>query len=314
MKIFVTGGGGFLGHELIKKLKVDGHCVESPTSKQCNLLEGESLKAYSAVKYDLIFHLAAWTQAGDFCLRHPGEQWINNQLINTNVISWWRAEQAKAKFICMGTSCAYPIGMDLRECNYMTGEPIDSLYTYAMTKRMLYQGVRSMGKQFQMKWLCAVPSTLYGPGYHTDGRQMHFIFDLIRKILRGKYLGEQVSLWGSGHQRRELVHVRDFVRVLLALVGNTENQLLNVGAGCDYSIREFAEQICGLIGFDPEKIHYDTTKYVGAESKILLIDEIKKLMPDYSEKMISLEEGLKETIYWFRSEKAYLHSNEQELS
>lgn len=311
MKIFVTGGGGFLGNELVKQLKIEGHDVVSPTSKQCNLLDAESLKPYSDVKYNRIYHLAAWTQAGDFCLRHPGEQWINNQLINTNAINWWRNEQSEAKFICMGTSCAYSTDIELRESNYMTGEPIDSLYTYAMTKRMLYQGVRAMQKQFQMKWLCAVPSTLYGSGYHTDGRQMHFIFDLIRKILRGKYLGEQVVLWGNGHQRRELVHVRSFVEVLMALADNTENQLLNIGAGIDYSIREFAEQICRLVEFDSEKIYYDTTKYVGAESKVLSIVEIKKIIPDYSARMISLEEGLRETVDWFMSEKAYLHASER---
>ena len=72
----------------------------------------------------------------------------------------------------------------------MQGEPVKSLYTYAMTKRMLLQGVRALHQQYQLQWLCVVPSTLYGPGYHTDGRQMHFIFDLIRKILRGKYLGK----------------------------------------------------------------------------------------------------------------------------
>ena len=306
MKIFVTGGGGFLGNEVVRKLNADGHEVINPSSKQCNLLDINSLKAYSKVKYDRIFHLAAWTQAGDFCLRHSGEQWIHNQLINTNIVNWWRTEQADAKFICMGTSCAYPVGMELRENNYMNGEPIDSLYTYAMTKRMLYQGIRAMGNQFQMKWLCTVPSTLYGPGYHTDGRQMHFIFDLIRKILRGKYLGEQVTLWGTGYQRRELVHVRSFVQSLAILADNVENKLINIGAGSDYSIREFADHICRLVEFEPNKISYDTTKYVGAESKILSIEEVKKFIPNYSAELISLEDGLKETIDWFISEKAYL--------
>jgi len=310
MKIFVTGGAGFLGQELVRNLVAGGHDVDHPTSSQCNLLQGEALTTYSKVKYDRIFHLAAWTQAGDFCLRHPGEQWVYNQLINTNLIGWWRTEQPEAKLICMGTSCAYPVNMELREANYMTGEPIESLYTYAMTKRMLYQGVRAMERQYQMKWLCAVPSTLYGPGYHTDGRQMHFIFDLIRKILRGKYLGEQVTLWGNGHQRRELVHVRSFVRVLLDLADNVENQLLNIGAGEDHSIREFAGHICRLVYFDPDQIRYDTTKYVGAESKILSIGKIRELVPDYEAKLISLEAGLKETIDWFLAEKAFLELNE----
>lgn len=97
----------------------------------------------------------------------------------------------------MGTSCAYAPDSDLVEDNYMGGEPIDSLYTYAMTKRMLYQGARALNRQFGLRYFCAVPSTLFGIGYNTDGRQMHFIFDLIRKIIRGKEFGGPVILWGG---------------------------------------------------------------------------------------------------------------------
>jgi GDP-L-fucose synthase len=311
MNIFVTGGGGFLGKELISKLLDNGHQVIYPSSRECNLLDCNALNDYSDVKYDRIYHLAAWTQAGDFCLTHPGEQWINNQLINTNVLNWWSSQQPQAKLVFMGTSCAYPIDKELHEDNYMSGEPIDSLYTYAMTKRMLYQGARAMEKQFNLKWLCAAPSTLYGPSYHLDGRQMHFIFDLIRKFLRGKFLGEPVVLWGNGHQRRELVHVRSFVQLLLSLSDNVDNKLLNIGAGEDYSIRDFAQKICEIIGFDHDSVEYDTSRYVGAESKVLSISEINKYVPDYKDQLISLEDGLRETIDWFVAEKAYLNTSER---
>jgi len=105
--------------------------------------------------------------------------------------------------------------------------------------------------------------------------------------------------------------VRSFVRVLLGLADNVENQLLNIGAGEDHSIREFAGHICRLVDFDPDKIRYDTTKYVGAESKILSIGKIRELVPDYEAKLISLEAGLKETIDWFLAEKAFLGLNER---
>jgi GDP-L-fucose synthase len=313
MKVFVTGGGGFLGKELVSSLIAMGHHVDFPTSKTCNLLDNNALNNYSNSKYNQIFHLAAWTQAGDFCLFHPGEQWINNQLINTNIINWWRTKQREAKLIFMGTSCAYDAGIELREENYMLGEPIQSLYTYAMTKRMLYQGARAMQSQFQMKWLCAVPSTLYGPSYHLDGRQMHFIFDLIRKILRGKYLSEAVILWGDCYQRRELVHVKSFVKVLLALSDTINNKLINIGAGTDYSIREFVQIICELVGYDEDLISYDISRYVGAKSKILSIDQVEKYIDGYRSQMIPLRKGLAETIDWFISEKAYLTIAEKSL-
>src|SRR5437762_1568601 len=82
-----------------------------------------------------------------------------------------------------------------------------------------------------------VPSTLYGPGYHTDGRQMHFIFDLIRKILQARGGGAQPVLWGDGHQRRELVYIDDFVKAAVDLAGTVENTLINIGAGEESSIR-----------------------------------------------------------------------------
>merc|ERR1712070_293364 len=99
------------------------------------------------------------------------------------------------------------------EENYLTGTPISSLFTYAMTKRMLYAGLLALNKQYSLNYLCLVPSTLYGAGYHTDGRQMHFIFDLIRKIIRGKLYNEPVILWGDGTQSRELVFVEDFAKI-----------------------------------------------------------------------------------------------------
>lgn len=302
MRIFITGAGGFLGTHLRHALK--GHQLAHPSSREADLTRQGSLTTWARDKYDVVYHLAAWTQAGDFCLRHPGEQWIINQQLNTHVLQWWAEHQPQAKLVFMGTSCAYAPGADLEEDKYMDGEPIDSLYTYAMTKRMLLQGARALNKQYGLKYLCVVPSTLYGPGYHTDGRQMHFIFDLIRKIIRGKELGERVVLWGDGHQKREVVLVDDFVRAMLALVGRVDNDLVNIGAGEEYSIRTFAGQICSLVGYEPTRIEYDTSRYVGATSKCLSIAKLRKLLPDY--RPTGLQEGLKATIRWFYESKAYL--------
>lgn len=297
MKIFVTGASGFLGNHLINHLKAAGHEVTGVGSKQCDLTQASSLDRYNTERWDQIYHLAAWTQAGDFCLKHPGEQWIMNQQINTNVLSWWSGKQPQAKMIAIGTSCCYEPGKPHREENFLIGEPIESLYTYAMTKRMLLIGLQSLAKQFNLKYLYVIPSTLYGSGYHLDGRQMHFIFDLLRKIVDYKRKGTPVVLWGDGHQKRELIDVECFIRTMHELSLKIENDLFNIGGGSEYSIRHFAESLAKIVGVDPAAISYDTSKYVGATSKFLDVEKVKKTLPHF--KPLDLETGLRQIADWY---------------
>jgi GDP-L-fucose synthase len=304
MKILITGATGFLGANLCSHLESQGHELVQLNSKNCDLTQHDSLQQFNNQTYDQIYHLAAWTQAGDFCLYHPGEQWIINQKMNTNVLDWWQKYQPQAKLISMGTSCAYAPDLPLVEENYLTGMPIDSLFTYAMTKRMLYAGQLALQKQYGLKYLCLVPSTLYGAGYHTDGRQMHFIFDLIRKIIRGKLYNEQVILWGDGYQSRELVFVEDFVDIAIKLATDVDNQLINIGAGEEYTIRNFAKLICEQVGYDFNNIQFDTGRYVGAQSKCLDIGKLQQYIPNLS--LTSLEAGLTKTIEWFWTQKEKL--------
>ncbi len=297
MNIFVTGGTGFLGEALTTRLRDDGHAVVAIGSKDADLLRDDSLEQFASETFDRIWHLAAWTQAGDFCLRHPGEQWINNQRINTTVLDFWRKHQSQARLIAMGTSCAYAPAYDLVEENYLEGNPIDSLYTYAMTKRMLYVGLQSFAQQFGLVSTCLVPSTLYGPGYHTDGRQMHFIFDLIRKILGAARGGATPILWGDGYQRRELIYLDDFVDAAVELATRDGNDLVNVGSGEEHTIREFASVICDEVGYDLGRVQWDITKYVGAKSKVLNVTKLECLLP--GRKKTPLADGLARTIEWF---------------
>jgi len=304
MRVLITGASGFLGKALCRELTARGDDITPLSSKDGDLTRADSLDRFGEQSYDQIYHLAAWTQAGDFCLHHAGEQWIINQQINTNVLAWRQKSQPKAKLICMGTSCAYAPECELKEENSSSGTPIESLFTYAHTKRMLYVGLLALNKQFGLNYLCLVPSTLYGPGYHTDGRQMHFIFDLIRKIIRGKLRGEPVLLWGDGYQSRELVFVDDFVRVALDLASTRNNDLINIGAGEEFTIRHFAKLICEKVGYPFASIQFDAQRYVGARSKCLNIDKLRQISPKLN--LTPLKTGLEKTIEWMLKEETKL--------
>lgn len=301
MNILVTGGTGFLGTALSRRLRESGFAVTSLGSRDADLTRADALDCFAG-PFDQIYHLAAWTQAGDFCLYHPGEQWLRNQQINTNVLAWWQARQPRAKLIAMGTSCAYPCDRPLSEENYLEGLPTESLFAYAMTKRMLYAGLLALNKQYGLKYLCLVPSTLYGPGYHTDGRQMHFVFDLIRKIMLGKMYDAPVVLWGDGLQKRELVYLDDFTAAACRLAETVDNAIINLGAGEEHTIRRFAESICQIVGYPFEKVRFDAARYVGATSKCLRIDILRGYIPEAFP--TALADGLARTVAWFRENAA----------
>lgn len=303
MNILITGSSGFMGKALSKRLAAQGDQLVLLNSKSADLTKDAALLKYNDKQYDIIYHLAAWTQAGDFCLHHQGEQWIINQQINVNTLAWWQKYQPQAKMIAFGTSVSYATEGNLAEGNYMLGVPNDKFYSYAMSKRMLYSGLISLNRQFGMNYLYLIPSTLYGPGYHTDGRQMHFIFDLIRKIIRGKEYGEKVELWGDGYQRREIVYIDDFINILLELSSKVHNDLVNIGAGEDYNIREFASAICKIVGYDFSLISFNTEKYVGAKSKFLNVQKLKSILPNLQ--MTLLNKGLANTIGWLYEGKFY---------
>jgi GDP-L-fucose synthase len=296
VKIFVTGATGFLGRNLLPVLQQKGYEVTGVGSTECNLLERESLDRFRRF-YDQVWHLASWTQAGDFCKHHQGEQWIINQRINTNVLDWWHSRQPQAKLVAIGTSCSYAEAGELVEDNYLAGDPVPELYSYAMTKRMLLIGMRALAAQYNLAYLYLIPSTLFGPGYHVDGKQLHFIFDIMRKIVHGKIHDEPVRLWGDGFQKRELISVKDFVNAAVRLASTTVNQIVNVGSGEEFSIRWYAEKICSLTGYDPQRIEYDTSQYTGVRSKKLSVAKLRSLVPEFQ--LTPIHSTLEETLRWY---------------
>jgi len=197
--------------------------------------------------------------------------------------------------IIFGTSCSYgPSELPMPESDYLIYEPNVDLYTYAMTKRMLYIGCKSLAEQYGLKYVHYIPSTLFGP--HFDTHDTHFIFDLIKKITYGKYLGTEVELWGHGYQKRELVYIYDAINIVMKTL-HLENETINIGSGNDYSIREYANIISSILGYDSSLINYNTEKFIGVNRKVLSIDKLNTLIPDL--KFTPLNESMQTTIDYF---------------
>jgi GDP-L-fucose synthase len=296
VKVLVTGGGGFIGRHLVTALRARGDDVDAPQSREVDLTRDDALAPLAPSRYDRVYHLAAWTRAGRFCQERGGDQWVVNGRINTNVVTWWKATQPQAKLIAFGTSASYPGTGVHREEDYLEGIPAAGYLAYAMTKRMLLVGLMELGRQYDLPWVYVVPSTVYGPDYHTDGREPHFVYDLARKIVRGRDHGDDVVLWGDGSQRRELVHVDDLVEDVTALADHVDGQVVNVGAGEDHSIRDIAGQLCDLAGYPLEAVRFDPHQFVGPRRKVLSTERLRALLGP--RRSVPLREGLAQVVRW----------------
>ena len=137
-----------------------------------------------------------------------------------------------------------------------------------------------------------IPSVFYGPEY--DLNDKHFIFDLIRKIHTAKHTGSEVVLWGTGEQKRELIYIKDAVDIIIkAMTWNKE--IVNLSSGKEYSIKEYAQTICDIIGYNFNLITWDLNAFVGAPNKKLINTHLQ----DYQ--FTSLKEGLTETIKYYEN-------------
>tara|TARA_R100000995_G_C3483244_1_gene125388 strand:+ start:1930 stop:2820 length:891 start_codon:yes stop_codon:yes gene_type:complete len=295
MKVLITGRTGFLGRHLSEHIKKLGWDIFESNTKTANLMCDKNLHIYNDLKFDYIFHLAAHTKAGDYCLYHKGEQFEINQRINSNILKYWNDKQRQAKLVAMGTSCSYSPELPLTENNYLKGEPDEGLYTYAMTKRMLLVGLKSYAEQYGLKWLYFVPSTLYGPNFEESDN--HFIFDFIKNCYQAKHKGKKFIVWGDGTARRELIYVEDACDTMTKLLGQN-NEIFNLGAGEDHSINDFAKYVCEAFDYNSDLVEHDLTKYVGVKSKLLDISKTSDL-----NLLRPLKDGLQKTIKWYRKKQ-----------
>lgn len=297
-KILLTGSSGFLGHKLNQILFKHGHEVVAPSSKQLDLLDANSLNELSN-DFDVIFHLATWTRAGSFCRERSGDQWIVNEKINLNILDFWMKCPRDCHLISFGTSVAYnDVLNEKAESSYLMGDPITDYYGYSTTKRSLLYGQISINKQYYKPYSHFIPSTIYGPEYHLDGRDLHFIYDIAKKIIKHKYFSDKIILWGDGYQRRELIYIDDVVSILIEALDRPINTFINIGSGNSITIREAARTICGILGVDNELIEYDTNAFVGVKDKVLDITKLDELFPN--RRKTNFSDGINATLSWLK--------------
>tara|TARA_Y100001963_G_scaffold159405_1_gene262942 strand:+ start:7470 stop:8384 length:915 start_codon:yes stop_codon:yes gene_type:complete len=287
MNVLITGATGFVGRHLTPEIELKGHNVKTVSSTDFDKiwwLEG---------KFDIIIHLAVKTAAGGYCQKHPGEQYITNSSINADMMAYWAQYQRQAKMITFGSSCAYDKNEQKTEENYLNGQPEPGYEVYGYNKRSLLIGLRALNKEYGMRYNYMIPSTFYGPNYNLDDK--HFIFDLIRKIVDAKNGGPEVTLWGDGHQTRELIFIQDAVNIIINTIeGRINTDVFNLSTGKEYSIRTYAQTICNIVGYDFNKIKWDLDAFVGSKSKNLVNTHLKHF------EFTSIEEGLEDTIDYYQ--------------
>jgi GDP-L-fucose synthase len=262
MNILVTGNTGFVGRHLVRRLR--GKTLYFANSSVNNLISPLPSNAFD-VKFDCIYHLAAFASAGVFPLQHKADLWERNQLINSHIFTYWLRHQPQATLATLGTSCAYPLGIPLVESNYGLGPVDPDMLGYASSKIALLHGLQCAAEQYGLRFKYLIPGTICGDDFAEHDN--HFCFDFVRKIHRGVKHDEPVVFWGDGSQRRQIVDVSDVVELLI--YSEVFNRPANVTNGREYPLGIYAGIVADEMGYKGE-IQWDSSQWCGNLSKRLL--------------------------------------------
>ena len=292
---------GFLGKNLVPYLENRGISVTA-TGRNYDLTSWDKAEElFNLRKYDLIIHGAAFQGAGDFTLRYPADQFFKNNLIHTNALECWKQYQPQAQFVGLGSTCSYPGGLPvLSEDDYFTGPLHPSVEIYGLTKCNMQQGIKAYKKQYGLSGTTVVFATLYGPHDDFDISRSHVVSALVQKFCDAQRYGHsQVEVWGDGHQTRELIYIEDQIEGLL-MTCDYKGDLINIGSGVETSIKDLAETVKRLSGYEGE-IFYNLNRFVGVKRKVLNIKKAKELFGwTIENRLTPLEEGIEKTIRWYR--------------
>jgi len=301
-RIVVTGGAGFLGSKAVQKLEERG-CKEIfvPRRKDYNLVEMEAVKRlYKDAKPDIVIHLAARVGGIGANMKNPGSFFYENLMMGVQLIEQGRLSGIE-KFVAIGTICAYPkfTPVPFKEEDLWNGYPEETNAPYGLAKKMLLVQSQAYRQQYGFNAIYLLPVNLYGPGDNFDPKSSHVIPALIKKVFDAEDKGEKrIVAWGSGKPTREFIYVEDAAEgIVLATEKYNKPEPVNLGAGFEISIKDLAELICELAGFDGE-IEWDTSKPDGQPRRRLDTSKAKKGFG--FEAKTDFRAGLRKTIEWYK--------------
>jgi len=303
-RVMVTGGGGFLGTHVVRRLQQERADVFVPRSREYDLRHGEAIRrALGAAHPEIVIHLAARVGGIGANQEHPAEFFYDNLMMGTQLLhESWRA--GVHKFVTVGTVCSYPTftPAPFAEDNLWDGYPEETNAPYGLAKKMLLVQSQAYREQFGFNAIYLILVNLYGPGDNFDLRTSHVIPALIRKCLEARERGDkQVVAWGTGRPTREFLYVDDAAEgILLAAERYDGTDPVNLGSGVEISIRDLTHLIARLTGFSGE-IAWDPAKPDGQPRRSLDTSAAKRLFGFRAKTPFG--EGLRRTVDWYAAQR-----------
>jgi GDP-L-fucose synthase len=300
-RVWVTGGGGFLGRQVVAELQRRGATVLAPRSTELDLLDtGAARNFLRRERPDGVLHLAARVGGIGANRAHPGSFFYANMAMGLHLIEACRAEGVE-KLLVLGTVCAYPkfCPVPFREDDLWNGYPEETNAPYGVAKKALLVQLQSYRQEYGLRGVFLIPVNLYGPGDHLDLATNHVIPALIRKFLEAKASSAPtVELWGTGSASREFLFVEDAARGICEGFERYEGvDPVNLGTGEEITIGDLARKISKLVGYEGELV-YNPAFPDGQPRRKLDTERAAERFGWRAQ--VSLDEGLRRSVSWTR--------------
>jgi GDP-L-fucose synthase len=304
-RTFIAGHRGLVGGAVLRHFTDSGFTnVVTRSSGALDLRDSAAVEAFFAAERPTTVVMAAAKVGGILAnSTYPADFISDNLRMQVNVLDA-AARHGARKLLFLGSSCIYPkmAEQPIREDSLLTGPLEETNDAYAIAKISGVLQVQALRRQYGVHYISAMPTNLYGPGDNFHPTNSHVLPGLIRRFHEAKVSGAPaVTVWGTGTPRREFLHVDDLARACLFLLENyDEPGPINVGIGSDLSIRELAEMVADIVGYEGA-LEFDTSKPDGTPRKLL---DVGKLHALGFREQIDLRAGLEETYAWYLEQLA----------